>query len=66
MARLIPKNVKPFVLEVKEIINEIGVIANTTHGDRYIFGGTNTMQKPYDAGVWQHNTKFINYEIRSG
>jgi flagellar hook-associated protein 3 FlgL len=52
--------------EVKEIINEIGVIANTTHGDRYIFGGTNTMQKPYDAGVWQHNTKFINYEIGVG
>lgn len=52
--------------EVKEIINEIGVIANTTHGDRYIFGGTNTTQKPYDEGTWQHNTNSINYEIGVG
>jgi len=52
--------------EVKEIINEIGVIANTTHGDRFVFGGTNTKQKPYDEGAWQHNTKDINYEIGVG
>jgi flagellar hook-associated protein 3 FlgL len=52
--------------EVKEIINEIGVIANTTHGDRFVFGGTNTTQKPYDEGTWQHNTKTIYYEIGVG
>lgn len=52
--------------EVKEIINEVGEIANTTHGDRYIFGGTNTTQRPYDKGTWYHNKSRISYEIGVG
>jgi flagellar hook-associated protein 3 FlgL len=30
--------------EVKQLKDEMGEIANTTHGDRYIFGGTNTTE----------------------
>lgn len=52
--------------EVKQIREEIGVIANTTHGDRYIFGGTNTTEKPYVEGAWQHNATSIQYEIGVG
>lgn len=52
--------------EVKQIREEIGVIANTTHGDRYIFGGTNTTEEPYIEGEWQHNTTSIHYEIGVG
>lgn len=52
--------------EVKQIKAEIGVIANSTHGDRYIFGGTNTTEKPYIEGEWQHNATSIQYEIGAG
>ena len=52
--------------EVKQIMEEVGVIANSTHGDRYIFGGTNTKQKTYDGGAWQHNQESIKYEVGVG
>lgn len=52
--------------EVKQLRDEMGEIANTTHGDRYIFGGTNTTEKPYSDGTWQHNSKSIRYEVGIG
>lgn len=52
--------------EIEQIKSEIESIANTTFGDRYIFGGTNTKVKPYDEGTWQHNSASINYEIGVG
>ncbi|MCR4441614.1 MAG: flagellar hook-associated protein FlgL [Peptococcaceae bacterium] len=52
--------------EVQQIIGEVETIANATQGDRYLFGGTNTQQKPYDGGAWNSNTQKIYYEIGAG
>ncbi len=53
--------------EVDQIIEEVKVIANTTFGDKYIFGGTNTTQPPYDGTTpWNDNVDPINYEISRG
>jgi flagellar hook-associated protein 3 FlgL len=52
--------------EMKQLIAEAGAIANTTHGDRYIFGGTNTTQEPYDGTTWHDNDRSIKYEIGVG
>lgn len=52
--------------EVQQLIEEVAVIANSSHNDRYIFGGTNTKNKPYDGGVWQHNQENILYEVGIG
>jgi len=52
--------------EIEQIKSEIESIANTTFGDRYIFGGTNTKVKPYDEGTWHHNSASINYGIGVG
>lgn len=51
--------------EMKQLIAEAGAIANTTHGDKYIFGGTNTTEEPYD-GTWYDNEQYIYYEIGVG
>ncbi len=53
--------------EIDQIIEEIKVIANTTFSDKYIFGGTNTTQPPYDGTTpWNDNDNPINYEISRG
>lgn len=52
--------------EVSELINEVKSIINSTHSDRYVFGGTNTGEKPYDEGVWNANDSAIIYEISTG
>jgi len=51
--------------EIRQLKDEIGDLANTTLDDRYIFGGTRTMDKPYDSasGAWLGNTNAVNYEI---
>ncbi|MFZ5945237.1 MAG: flagellar hook-associated protein FlgL [Bacillota bacterium] len=51
--------------EIKQLKDEIGDLANTTLDDRYIFGGTRTMDKAYDpeTGEWKGNANLINYEI---
>jgi len=49
--------------EIKRIRAQVIDIINSTHGDRYIFGGTNTRQEPYDGASWNDNTDVINYEI---
>lgn len=49
--------------EVKRIRAQVVDIINATHGDRYIFGGTNTKQEPYDGAVWHDNEETIYYEI---
>ena len=69
---LAPEDRKAVKEEVMQIIDEVGNIANTVQGDRYIFGGTNTTEKPYDgvdingAVVWKHNEKKIVYEVGVG
>jgi flagellar hook-associated protein 3 FlgL len=56
--------------EVGQLINEVESIANTAYGDRYVFGGSNTTEPPYDknAGVWnaKANNDAIKFEIGVG
>lgn len=49
--------------ETSQLIVEVENLANTAHGDRYLFGGTNTLQTPYEDGVWNSNNDSIEYEI---
>ncbi len=60
-----PSSLKAIADELKQLKDEIGDIANTTLDDRYIFGGTRTMDKVYDkaSGQWLGNANPINYEI---
>lgn len=53
-------------IEVEQIMDEVKSIINTSQGDRYLFAGNNTTQKPYDGGVWTDNTNLIKYEISVG
>ena len=52
--------------EAQQILEQVGVVANTKYGSKYLFGGTNTNQ-PWDASTstWNGNTSAIKYEIGS-
>jgi flagellar hook-associated protein 3 FlgL len=52
--------------EVEQLRDQLGMIANTTLGGRYIFGGTRTNKPPYEGGPWAGNENEINYEIAPG
>lgn len=60
--------------EVEQLRDQLGMIANTVHGDSYIFGGTKTDKAPYilstdgngDEYIWQGNTEDIKLEIATG
>ena len=60
---LAPEDQAAVKAEIEQIVEEVGVIANTIHNDRYIFGGTNTKNMPYNNGTWQHNQQSIMYEV---
>ncbi len=48
--------------EVRQLKEQLIQIANTTHGSRYIFGGTRTSEPPYDGG-WKGNDGKIEFLI---
>jgi flagellar hook-associated protein 3 FlgL len=52
--------------EVGQLKDQIGVIANTTFGSKYIFAGTNVTEAPMQDGVWTGNDKAMNLEIGAG
>jgi len=52
--------------EIRQLQDQIGVIANTTYGSKYIFAGTNVTQAPLQNGVWTGNDQSINLEIGAG
>jgi len=53
--------------EILQIIEEVKSIANTSHGDKYIFGGSNTTRPPYDdTTLWSDNPNRVYYEIGKG
>jgi flagellar hook-associated protein 3 FlgL len=60
-----PSALKAIADEIKQLKNELGDVANTTLDDRYIFGGTRTMDKVFDnsSQTWNGNNNSINYEI---
>jgi flagellar hook-associated protein 3 FlgL len=63
---LAPEDREAVKAEIEQLVEEVGVIANTMHNDRYIFGGTNTKNMPYNNGTWQHNQQNIMYEVGIG
>lgn len=52
--------------EVEQLKEQLGTIANSVYGDRYIFGGTKTHVPPYDNGSWQGNEDDIRFAIATG
>ena len=52
--------------EVEQLLIEMESIANMSHGDHYIFGGTNTTEAPYANGTWQANDRAIRFEVGAG
>jgi len=56
-------SLKAIADEIKQLKSEIGDIANTTLDDRYIFGGTHTMEPVYDknGNNWKGNKNPIKY-----
>lgn len=55
--------------EIQQLLGEAKAISESTHGDRYIFGGTNTTGKPYDetqTPPWRSNDKKLMVEIGVG
>ena len=56
--------------EIKELTDQLKIVTNTTYGSKYIFGGSNVTEKPYqeDAGnlVWVGNDEGLEVEISTG
>ncbi|HHV34328.1 MAG TPA: flagellar hook-associated protein FlgL [Syntrophomonadaceae bacterium] len=53
--------------EVRQLQEQLVQIANTTHGGRYIFGGTCTNEAPYaENDQWVGNGNKIEFELASG
>ncbi|MHB1650914.1 MAG: flagellar hook-associated protein FlgL [Desulfitobacteriaceae bacterium] len=55
---------KDIAAEVTQLAAQVGVVANTKYGSKYLFGGTNT-NIPWVSGTWNGNSQAINYEIGS-
>ncbi len=52
--------------EIKELYAQLGMIANTDYGGKFIFGGTNVTERPYQNGVWVGNENKLEAEIGIG
>lgn len=63
-----PEDREIHAMEVKQLIEEAKNIANTSFGDKHLFGGNNTTEKPFDkeTGQWNANDKPLIYEIGAG
>jgi len=56
--------------EIKELTDQITIVANTAYGSKYIFAGTNVTQQPYQEGFgasnWAGNNEELQLEIGVG
>lgn len=52
--------------EIRELNEQLKLIANSTYGSKYIFGGTNVTEEPYLPSGWQGNQEAIMAEIGIG
>lgn len=52
--------------EIRQLQEQIGVIANTTFGTKHIFAGTNVTEAPLQSGAWTGNDEHMNLEIGVG
>ncbi|SHG54342.1 flagellar hook-associated protein 3 FlgL [Thermosyntropha lipolytica DSM 11003] len=52
--------------EVKELNEQIKLIANTTYGTKHVFGGRNVTEPPCQGNSWQGNDEYLELEIGVG
>lgn len=57
---------KAIAKEVRELVDQITLIANTTYGTKHVFAGTNVTQPPFQEGVWTGNNEALELEIGVG
>ena len=51
--------------EIKQIKEQVGIVANTQFAGKYIFGGTEIEKQPWDGSTLQGNSNGIYFEIGS-
>jgi len=52
--------------ELKELNEQLKIIANTTYGSKHIFAGTNVTEAPFYNGRWRGNQDFLEVEVGIG
>lgn len=52
--------------ELKELNEQLKIIANTTYGSKHIFAGTNVTETPYYNGRWHGNQDSLEVEVGIG
>lgn len=52
--------------EIRQLAEQVGVVANTAHGSKYIFAGSNVTEPPFDPAGWRGNDQPLNLEIGVG
>lgn len=52
--------------ELKELNDQLKIIANTTYGSKHIFAGTNVTEAPFYNGRWCGNQDFLEVEVGVG
>lgn len=59
-------DLKAIGTEIAELTDQLKTLANSTHGSKYIFSGTNVTQAPCDGDTWKGNTRVLEIEIGTG
>ncbi len=63
-------NVKPdfaaMAKKIREMNEQLKMIANSTYGSKYIFAGSNVTETPYENGNWRGNSEAMETEIGVG
>lgn len=57
---------KAIAKEVREMNEQLKLLANTTYGSKYIFGGTNVTEPPFTEKAWMGNDEELVMEIGIG
>lgn len=52
--------------EIRELNDQLKIIANTTYGSKHVFAGTNVTEAPYFNGRWRGNQDFLEVEVGVG
>jgi len=52
--------------EIRQLTEQIVLVANTTYGTKHIFAGSNVTQPPYQGELWTGNNEALELEIGVG
>ncbi|MEN6349756.1 MAG: flagellar hook-associated protein FlgL, partial [Syntrophomonas sp.] len=52
--------------EIREMNDQLKMIANTTYGSKYVFAGSNVTEAPYQDSGWMGNQNMLEAEIGVG